>query len=105
VQSLIDHIKTAIDVDPWAKEMVEELLKERKFFADESGKITPLPVVFPNCPLKEYEAAVRCKDCKYGKIHGINVECIAHEEVRYDPEPWHPLDWFCADGERRYDND
>lgn len=30
IQSLIDHIKTATDVDPWAKEMVEELLKERE---------------------------------------------------------------------------
>ena len=30
VQSLIDHIKTAIDVDPWAKKMVEELLKEQE---------------------------------------------------------------------------
>ena len=30
VQSLIDHIKTAIDVDPWAKEMVEDLLKEQE---------------------------------------------------------------------------
>lgn len=30
VQSLIDHIKTAIDVDPWAKEMVETMLKERE---------------------------------------------------------------------------
>ena len=30
VQSLIDHIKTAIDVDPWAKEMTEELLKEQE---------------------------------------------------------------------------
>ena len=30
VQSLIDHIKTAIDVDPWAKEMAEELLNERE---------------------------------------------------------------------------
>ena len=29
IQSLIDHIKTAIDVDPWAKEMAEELLKEQ----------------------------------------------------------------------------
>lgn len=28
VQSLIDHIKTAVDVDPWAKEMAEKLLKE-----------------------------------------------------------------------------
>jgi len=30
VQSLIDHIKTAVDVDPWAKEMAEELLKKRE---------------------------------------------------------------------------
>jgi exosome complex RNA-binding protein Csl4 len=30
VQSLIDHIKTAIDVDPWAKEMAEELLKKHE---------------------------------------------------------------------------
>ena len=30
IQSLIDHIKTAVDVDPWAKEMVEELLKEQR---------------------------------------------------------------------------
>ena len=30
VQSLIDHIKTATDVDPWAKEMVEELLKDQE---------------------------------------------------------------------------
>lgn len=30
IQSLIDHIKTAIDVDPWAKEMAEELLKEQR---------------------------------------------------------------------------
>ncbi len=30
IQSLIDHIKTAIDVDPWAKEMAEELLKKQE---------------------------------------------------------------------------
>ena len=30
VQSFIDHIKTAVDVDPWAKEMAEELLKEQE---------------------------------------------------------------------------
>lgn len=28
VQSLIDHIKTAVDVDPWAQKMVEELLTD-----------------------------------------------------------------------------
>jgi len=27
VQSLIDHIKTAVDVDDWAKDMAEDLLK------------------------------------------------------------------------------
>ena len=40
IQSLIDHIKTACDVDPWAKEMAEELLKELE---------------------------VRCKDCLFGR--------------------------------------
>ena len=27
VQSLIDHIKTAVDVDPWAKEETERICK------------------------------------------------------------------------------
>lgn len=83
VQQLIDHIKTAFDVDPWAKEMAEELLKEQgkqKFFVDAEGKITPLPIVFPNCPLKEQETEWehlwdapdgtfkgRCKKC--GFVH------------------------------------
>ena len=26
IQSCVDHINTAVDVDPWAKEMAEELL-------------------------------------------------------------------------------
>lgn len=30
VQSLIDHIKTATDVDPWAKEMAAALLERDK---------------------------------------------------------------------------
>lgn len=30
VQSLIDHIKTAADVDPWTKEMAERLLKDQE---------------------------------------------------------------------------
>lgn len=29
VQSLIDHIKTALDVDDWAKEMAERLITEQ----------------------------------------------------------------------------
>jgi rubrerythrin len=41
IQSLIDHIKTAIDVDSWAKEMAEELLKDQEaewiYGEDETG--------------------------------------------------------------------
>ena len=44
VQFLIDHIKTAIDVDPWAKEMVEELLKEQ----ENASKRNPV-IVCPHC--------------------------------------------------------
>ena len=33
VQSLIDHIKTAIDVDDWAKEMLEDMLTVRTAIA------------------------------------------------------------------------
>ena len=29
VQSLIDHIKTAVDVDPWAQEMAAKLLAKQ----------------------------------------------------------------------------
>ena len=41
VQSLIDHIKTAVDVDPWAKEMVEELLKEQEAVKPVRNNISP----------------------------------------------------------------
>ena len=44
VQSLIDHIKTAIDVDDWAKDMAEELLKEqepKKVIIDMYGNYCP----------------------------------------------------------------
>lgn len=46
---------------------------------------------------------VRCRDCKYAEISTLESEepvyCTRHEEIGYDPEPEHPLDWFCADGE------
>ena len=60
-----------------------ELLKKQKFFVDESGKITPLPVV------------VRFKDCKFQADAGRRYpECDKHFLLAKD-------DWFCADGERR----
>lgn len=50
VQSLIDHIKTAVDVDPWAKEMAEALLKEqepRVMTADEVQEDEPVWIEVP----------------------------------------------------------
>lgn len=41
VQSLIDHIKTATDVDPWAKEMAEELLKEQEAVEPKHNPLSP----------------------------------------------------------------
>ena len=48
---------------------------------------------------------VRCKDCAFALIcddgHKKWIECKCHYEQGYDPEEPHPLDWFCADGERK----
>ena len=80
VQSLIDHIKTACDVDPWAKEMAEELLKE-------------------------HQQIVRCKDCKHYK-HMCDIPALfsdmwcskLHEFAPFDGEG------YCAFGERKNDD-
>ena len=93
------------DIAQWSDDAIE-LLKEQgaqKFLVDENGKITPLPIVIPNCPLKEQEKIVRCKDCKISKLEKVfkNVP-TSTETVR-----WCELinryvddDWFCADGGR-----
>ena len=70
-------------------EDILELLKrqeEQKFFVDESGKITPLPVV------------VRCKDCIHWDKH--TEECGNPDSVCFH-NGWCKPDWFCADGERK----
>ena len=68
-------------------------LKEReaqKFFVDESGKITPLPVV------------VRCKDCVH---RGEAEKCVLAAISEEKDYPLFMLDnrgeWFCADGEAK----
>lgn len=61
IQSLIDHIKTAIDVDPWAKEMAEKLLKEKE----------PLrPIV--NSSNRFVSDAFRCRGCGHYMRFGAN---------------------------------
>lgn len=66
--------------------MLDELLKEQekqRFFLDEDGKITPLPVV------------VRCKECKHFEPDGVYTICYRHNGL--SPS----ANWFCADGERK----
>ena len=55
--------------------------------------------------LKEQEAVVRCKDCRYS-----NLYCVEDTNGEWLYECCHPSDdnsvirkwnWFCADGERR----
>lgn len=72
VQSLIDHIKTAVDVDPWAKEMAEELLKKQEAKSVESIQMdrsdkwgADLSGYCPSCkrPLKNRFNKRFCGDC------------------------------------------
>ena len=83
VPMICEECKEAIK---YAKKLLKEKEKQ-KFFMDESGKITPLPVV------------VRCKDCVFGKREkndstGMTwIYCGHHRENR-------PEDWFCASGSR-----
>jgi hypothetical protein len=100
IQSLIDHIKTAVDVDPWAKEMAEELLKEqehkdRMFHAlEEDWKMvvkeqeavkpifrenpyTHLPVSYcPKCrePINQFIVGNQYREVKYCHYCGQKVE-------------------------------
>ena len=54
--------------------------------------------------LKEHEAVVRCKDCKYAYLTD-DGECKYCEMEKDDNgfliEKYRSWDWFCADGERR----
>lgn len=72
VQSLIDHIKTAVDVDPWAKEMAEELLKKQEPKSVESIQMdrsdtwgADLSGCCPSCkrPLKNRFNKQFCGEC------------------------------------------
>lgn len=50
VQSLIDHIKTAVDVDPWAKEMAEELLEKQEMKTAADIQLSKDGFIFGGCP-------------------------------------------------------
>ena len=78
IQSLIDHIKTALDVDPWAKEMAEELLKERE----------------PVKPYVDIDEA-KCPDCKVRltRQEMIGDDMLYEDFFDYCPRCGRPVKW------------
>ena len=87
IQYLKDHIAMC-------KEEVERLYKKQetqKFFVDESGEITPLPVV------------VRCKDCKHGKINICDEFATCYNDGSCLYGNTRKSNWFCADGVKKDD--
>ena len=80
------------DIAQWSDDAIALLKKKetQKLFVDESGKVTPLPVV------------VRCKDCKH---RGDRHKCIVAFVAEKQEMPYFFYDnrgeWYCADGERK----
>ena len=79
-EDLGTELTNAVELIHKKNERIEKLLKEQekqKFFVDENGKITPLPVV------------VRCKDCEwYDERISMCDNCGLPREQTF----------FCADG-------
>ena len=63
IRSLIDHIKTAQDVDPWAKEMAEDLLIRQETTAEFEGGGSTWWFACSECrgPIDPYDKY--CKHC------------------------------------------
>lgn len=56
-----------------------------------------------NCAIaiEDRQRVVRCKDCKHGKKHNINIiECTKAHDYNLEHQEFHHKNWFCADGEK-----
>ena len=92
-EDLGTELTNAVELIHKKNERIDKLLKEQKaqkFFVDESGEITPLPVV------------IRCKDCEH---RGNSEKCVLSAISEEKKFPLFILDnrgeWFCADGKRK----
>lgn len=45
--------------------------------------------------LKSQPEIVRCRECRYNACTDLSGHCMCDLDDEY-----HPLDWFCADGEK-----
>ena len=100
VQQLIDHIKTSMDVDPWAKDMAEELLNEHRDESHQKVEFIESYIKIGNSDYQWHDnhgELIRCKDCK--KHFTSACPCCSSGDPYID---WIPEEnWFCADGERK----
>lgn len=55
--------------------------------------------------IEDRQPVVRCKDCKHGKKHNIDIiECMKAHDYNMEHQEFHHKNWFCADGERKDDD-
>lgn len=126
IQSCIDHINTAVDVDPWAKELVAEIGKEILEQLDNSNDCIDRQAAIETvrkCAVKEVTPAymlidraeamtelmmlpsvqpdiIHCKDCKHSEHwYRDKSRCFLWHEEGIDVFE----DGFCSYAERRTD--
>ena len=54
-----------------------------------------------NCAIaiEDRQPVVRCKDCKHGRKHNINIiECLKAHDYNLEHQEFHHKNWYCADG-------
>ena len=82
----------------------EKVVSEFEKWCDAMADECPVICLDALAMLKEQEAVVRCKDCKYAYLTD-DGECKYCEMEKDDNgfliERYRSWDWFCADGEKR----
>ena len=96
-----------IDADALADALFDKRKNYPQWVADTIGN---MPTIDALALLKEQEAVVLCKDCKHGgcrtqKLDGSIFRVVCKKHGTKKNEVWMDADWFCADGERRNDNE
>lgn len=89
-----------------SKQDILEIFKDINYEYNDSTRFTTLKNMLNEmCEDCDRVAVVRCKDCVYGKPYNqvrvkprkeYTIWCYKHVDDRTD-------DWFCADGERKYE--
>lgn len=76
---------------------------QSKYYHLPNGDVA-IPIIdIKHAPTVEVPEIVRCKDCKYGsgRCQGIYIQFVTCCKTGTP----HKEDWYCANGERKDDND